>query len=629
MKVKKEEGLGAVKETGNLYVGKLLNLYRVFGRHYRKQWKLIGIALFGMIASTGTSLLVPWPFAWIIDYILKDIPLPPAFTFLETWAGDERYLLLAPAALSVIALALVHAGLGYVHRYYVAAASHSLVADVRERVFHHLQRLSLSFQTDWRSGDIVLRMTNDLKDLKGVLVEIPVKVLSWTLTISTITGFLFFTDWGLAFAAWAFVPPLYWVAMRFGSGVNKATRVKKEKESEVATVVSENLAAMALVQAYGREDVEKSRFGEQNVASLKAEVGAIGLQKIFKRVADVIVAIGTACVIYRGALLVVEGALNPGILVVFAHYLKKFYSPVDKLAGVMVKLAKAQISGERVRELVESEMVVADSADAQTFEGVRGLVEFKDVNFGYRHGGPVLRSINFTAEPGETIALVGTSGAGKSTLLSLLLRFYDPTTGSVHIDGLDLRDATLKSLRSHITIVFQEPMLMRRTIRQNIEFGRDGATEEDIINAAKLAEAHEFIEALPKSYDTLVMERGGNLSGGQQQRISIARAILRDSPIVVLDEPTTGLDAVSESKVNEAISHLSHARTTFVIAHRFSSLRNADKILVLERGEITAQGTHRELLESSALYKKLFELQFEGDESQGIAGRQPEPEGAS
>lgn len=621
--------MGSAETTEKLYVAKLLRLYRVFGQHYRKQWRLIGLALFGMAASTGTSLLVPWPFAWIIDYILKDIPLPAAFAFLETWAGDNRYLLLGPAALSVIALALLHSGLAYLHRYYVEAASHCLVADVRERVFRHLQRLSLSFQNDWRSGDVVLRMTNDLKDLKGVLVEIPFKVLNWFLTIGTITGFLFWTDWKLGVAAWVIVGPLYFLALRFGGGVNKATKKKKEKESEVATVVSENVAAMALVQAYGREGIEKDRFDVQNIASLKAEVGAIGLQKMFKRVADIIVAIGTAGVIYVGALLIVDGTLTPGILVVFAHYLKKFYSPIDKLAGVVVRLAKSQISGERVRELVETEMVVSDSADAQPIEGVRGRVEFQDVTFGYRKGTDVLRSVNVQVEPGETIALVGTSGSGKSTLLSMVMRFYDPKAGVVRIDGHDLRNVTLKSLRSNITIVFQEPMLMRRTIRDNIAFGREGATDEDVVKAAKLAEAHEFIEALPKGYDTLVMERGGNLSGGQQQRISIARAILRDTPIVILDEPTTGLDAIAEAQVNEAISHLAHGRTTFVIAHRFSSLRSADRILVLEGNEISAHGTHRELMESSDLYRKLFDLQFQEEESAGIITRRPEPEGAS
>ena len=328
--------------------------------------------------------------------------------------------------------------------------------------------------------------------------------------------------------------------------------------------------------------------------------------------------------IFIGAKLVAEGALNPGILVVFAHYLKKFYSPIDKLAVVMVKLAKSQISGDRVRELVETEMVVSDSDRARPIEDVRGRIEFDDVSFGYRRGVDVLRGIRFTAEPGETIALVGPSGAGKSTLLSLLLRFYDPHQGTVRLDGHDLRDLTLESLRSKITIIFQEPMLMRRTVRQNIEFGREGATEDEIIDAAKLAEAHEFIEALPKRYDTLVMERGGNLSGGQQQRISIARAILRDTPIVILDEPTTGLDAVSEAQVNEAISHLVHGRTTFVIAHRFASLRSADRILVLEDGGISAQGTHRELMESSSLYKKLFDLQFAGRDASGIIGQRPE-----
>jgi ABC-type multidrug transport system fused ATPase/permease subunit len=273
--------------------------------------------------------------------------------------------------------------------------------------------------------------------------------------------------------------------------------------------------------------------------------------------------------------------------------------------------------------------VISDSPDARAIEAVQGRVAFEAVSFRYGKGAEVLHSIDFSAEPGETIALVGTSGAGKSTLLSLLLRFYDPTSGRVCVDGHDLHDVTLSSLRSFVTIVFQSPMLLRRSIRDNIAFGRDGATNEDIIDAAKLAEAHEFIEALPKGYDTLVMERGGNLSGGQQQRISIARAILRDTPIVILDEPTTGLDAVSEAQVNEAINHLSHGRTTFVIAHSFSSLRNADRILVLEGGEIAAQGNHRELMESSALYKKLFDLQFSGDGSAGIIGLQAEPEGTN
>ena len=617
-------------KTEKLYLKKLLTLYGVFRQHYRKQWKLIGVALFGMAASTATSLLTPWPLAWIIDYVLKDVPLPAAFSFLEVWAGDDRVLLLGPAAFSVIALGVFHAAFAYIHRYYVAAASHRIVADVRERVFDHLQRVSLSFQNDWRSGDIVLRMTNDLRDLKGILVEIPAKVLNWILTIGTVTAFLFWTTWYLAAAAWLLVPVLFFMALRFGGDVNKATKKKKKKESEVAAIVSENVTAMALVQAYGREDIEKGRFDDENVSSLEAEVDAIRLQKLFKRIADIIVAIGTAGVIYTGAVLVADGALNPGILVVFAYYLKKFYSPIDKFAVVWVKLAKSQISGERVRELVETNMVVGDSVQAQPLADVRGRIEFQDVSFAYQPGREVLRAVDFTAEPGETVALVGPSGAGKSTLLSLLHRFYDPQRGCVRLDGSDLRDVTLKSLRDQFTIVFQDPMLLRRSIRDNIAFGREGAQEEEIVRAAKLALAHEFIEQLPQGYDTLVLERGGNLSGGQKQRLSIARAILRDTPIVILDEPSTGLDAVSEARVGEALDHLSQGRTTFVIAHRFATLRQADKIVVLEDGAVSGVGDHRALMDSNPLYRRLFELQFGGGDASpaSIIGKALLPEGA-
>ena len=607
--------MGREEDFARLRFSRLVEIYRVFGRHYRAHAGVLGLALLGMLLSIATGLLAPWPIAWIVDYILEAKALPPAFAFLETWADGNRVALLAPAALSVVAIAALHAMAAFVHRYYEACASHRIVTDVRGRVFEHLQRLSLSFQQSWQSGDVVLRMTNDIKDLKKILVDVPMRYLQWSLWIIGITTVLAVNDWKLAAMAWCVVPVLYLFTLRFGSGVKAASAKKKRKESEVAAVVSENVKAMALVQAYGQEAAEKTRFDDQNIASVEAETEAIRLSKVFKRLAEILIAIGTAAVVYVGALSVLQGVLTIGLLVVFERYLKKLYRPIDKFANTFVELAGAQVSGERIVALVAEDLVVDDAGDASPTPALSGRVELRDVRFAYRQGADVLRDLSFSVEPGQNVALVGASGAGKSTLISLLLRFYDPDEGQILFDGRDIREFGLRSLREQITIVFQDPMLLRKTVRENIAFGRPDATEEEIVRAASLAEAHSFIEALPDGYDTMVMERGTNLSGGQQQRISIARAILRDTPIVILDEPSTGLDARAEAQVSEALAHLTQERTTFTIAHRFSTLRNADRVLVLEAGEPAAWGTHEELILENETYRRLYRLQFGSEEA--------------
>ena len=378
--------------------------------------------------------------------------------------------------------------------------------------------------------------------------------------------------------------------------------------------MAENVAAMSLVQAYGREAEERDRFEVENVAARVAELRAIQLGKSFKRVADVLIAAGTAGVLYFASTLVLSGALSVGVLFVFYRYIRKLYRPVEKIAISIVEIAKLGVSCQRILELLDPDLVVSAGDEAKEVPRLSGRVEFRNVSFGYRAGPPVLQDLSFTAEPGETLAIVGPSGAGKSTLIRLLLRFYDPQSGQVLVDGHDLSSLDPQSLRKQVSILFQDAMLLRRSIGDNIGFGRPGATPEEIEWAARQAEAHEFIERLDDGYETLVTDRGANLSGGQRQRIAIARAILRDAPISILDEPYQGLDAESESRVALALARLTEKRTTFVVAHRFATLERASRVLVLDPGEPSQIGTHDQLIESSPRYRRLYELQIVSDE---------------
>jgi ABC-type multidrug transport system fused ATPase/permease subunit len=588
-------------------------LYRTFSAEFRRRWGLIALALLGMVLSVGATLLTPWPVAWILDYI-RDAPAQLA---LIDGTVRGAAALLPLAALSVVAVAALNAGVSYMHRYYEQVASATLVTDIRARVFQQLQSLSLSFRDSWQSGDLVVRMTGDIQDLKRLLVDIPLKWIQWLITLGAITAVLAWNDWRLAALTWAIAPLLFLFTLRFGKGVKQAKRKKKKKESEVASLVAENVAAMALVQAYGRQEDERARFNVENTAARVAELRAVQLSKSFKRIADVLIATGTALVLYAAARLVLEGALSVGVLVVFSVYMKKMYRPVEKLALSIMELAKLQASCERILALVDPDLVVREAADATPAPPLEGRVQFAGVRFGYGDGPDVLSELDFTVEPGETLALVGPSGAGKSTLARLLLRFYDPRDGHVAVDGLDLRSLELRSLRRQITILFQDPMLLRRSIRQNIAFGRPDASDEEIERAARQAHAHDFIEKLPQGYDTLVADRGENLSGGQRQRIAIARAILRDAPIVILDEPYQGLDAQSERQVIDALHELTRERTTFIVAHRFATLRDASRVLVLDPGNPARLGTHDELIAASPGYRRLYELQVGAEHEAG------------
>lgn len=592
-------------------------VWRTFAPDLLRHWRLLTLAILGMILSVASDLARPWPLKLIVD-VVSGVQLPPNMQWVARVFGPEPVQLLLPIALLIVVIAICSAFFSYMNKYLMSVVGETMVVEVRERIFVHLQALSLNFHDKARSGDLVVRLTSDINKLKKLFIDSIQDMGSHAVRLIGICITMLWVDWQLFLLAFSVVPILYATTHYFSSRVKEQQKDKRNRESDVASIVQENMLSISLIQAYQAESQEHERFQKQNRRSLDAEIRTAQLSKTFKRAIQVTISIGTTAVIYVGARRVLGGALSPGDLVLIAAYLKELYGPIDKFSEILVDLAQAVVSGERLVELVEQPVVVNDAPDARPAPAFSGDVEFRDVSFAYKKGQMVLQHLNFKARAGQTVALVGSSGAGKSTMANLLMRFYDPTDGAVVVDGSDIRQYTLTSLRNQITVVLQDNFLFRKTLRENIAFGNPAATDEEVIAAAKAAQAHDFIMALPQGYDTLVEERGVNFSGGQKQRLSIARAILRNAPILILDEPTTGLDALAEAQINQALTKLMLGRTTFVIAHRFSTIVSADHILVIEDGRITEEGRHEDLLERSPQYRSLYELQF----GSGSAGDQ-------
>jgi ATP-binding cassette subfamily B protein len=609
----------------------LLRLYKVFGPHYKKHWKLAVAAYAGLLLTILVALCSPWPLKLILDHVVLGNPLPAQVAFLGRWLaqseGEPRpdhiaslppgsgentpELILAGLVLAFILFQVLDSLFSYLHRVGMLSIGEMLVTDIRQHVFAHLQRLSLSFHEAARSGDLVYRLTADIHDIKVLLVQVPQQFVYRLTMIVSHVGLMLLLEWRLALVAVGVIPLLYYFQWRIGSSVRSATQSKKSKESDVTSLITENATAVALVQAYGREDLQQTRFTSENRHSLTFELTALRLTQTFKRCSDLLIGLGTGGVVYYGGSLAFDGTILPGTLILFIAYLKNLYKPVEKFADMLLEVATAQVAGARLLELVECAMIMQDTPEAMPAPRFTGRVEFREVSFGYHPDSNVLQHLSFVAAAGEMVALVGLSGAGKSTLLSLLLRFYDPQHGHILIDGQDIRTYTLKSLRDQMTVVMQEARLFNQTVRENIGFGKTDATVQDIVEAAKLAQAHDFIMQMPDGYETVMSEGGDNLSGGQKQRLNLARAIIRDTPILILDEPTTALDAQAEVSINAALRELRRGKTTFIIAHKFSTITHADKILMLEAGKPAAYGTHEALMSTSRGYRELYELQFD------------------
>jgi ATP-binding cassette, subfamily B, bacterial len=581
-------------------------VYRAFLPHLKTYWKRFFLAYLALFAAMIMNLLKPWPLKIIFDYILLNKTMPTRITFLNSLADYDKLILLAISCAGIIAIFIVEGVFTFARKYFMAGAGEKAINDIRQEIFGHLQ--VLEHRAD-RSGDLVVRLTSDVESLKLLLTQHVQTLANYCFTFVGISITMFLIDWQLTLSALSVVPPLYLLSLYFSAKVAELTRKRRTKESDLASHLQETVASKELVQAFAQEELEKKRFAEESGESLDAAMERVKVSKGFGRTVEVIIAFGTALVVYLGARKALASYITPGDLIVFISYLGDLYKPVGGLSELVIEFGSSLVCGGRVAEILETKVKVADAPDAIDAPFFRGEVVFENVTFGYDSGKAVLKKVSFKAGQGEMIALIGSSGTGKSTIVNLLLRFYDPWKGRILIDGQDIRRFTLKSLREQISVVLQEPLLFHRTIRENIEYGKPEACFEETVAAAKAAQADDFIMKLSNGYDTFLKEGGANLSGGQRQRIALARAILKNAPIFILDEPVTGLDSATEAKLNETLDRLMKGRTSFTIAHRLSTITRANLILMIEEGRIVEQGTHEYLLGKSDRYRQLFDLQ--------------------
>jgi ABC-type multidrug transport system fused ATPase/permease subunit len=435
------------------------------------------------------------------------------------------------------------------------------------------------------------------------------------LTIIGVLGLMFWLNWDFTLIAVAVTPFLLLFVSKFKKAVKKATHAVRQRQADVVSVVQEGLESVRVVKAYGRENLEDTRLSDASHSTVEAALKARRVKSLLSPIVSVVVALCTALVLWRGASLILSDAMTVGALTVFLAYLNKFFKPVQDLAKNTNAIAQASVALERIKRILDTDDIIKDRADAQTLDTAKGTIAFDKVAFGYDPGAPVLKGISFAIEAGQKLGVVGTTGGGKSTVVGLIPRFYDADGGRVLIDGVDVTAYTKESLRKQIGFVLQDTVLFHGSIKSNIAYGRVGATDAEIMEAATLANAHDFITAMPHGYDTLVGERGLTVSGGQRQRIGIARAIIRNSPILILDEPTAALDTESERLVMEGLSKLMKGRTVITIAHRLSTIRDSDKIIVLDAGVVAEQGTHDELLALKGIYSELHRVQYENTPS--------------
>jgi ATP-binding cassette subfamily B protein len=574
-----------------------------FLRPYRRRVALLAVLL---LAEIGLGALQPWPLAVVIDYVLGGKAFSPRLApWVTAITDNNRFVLLVAVVIAGVVLQVVNQLVSAYGTQVQVDTGQRMVYDLRYRLFQHLTALGLHHHVTTSTADAVYRVDVDAYAIENLVMSGIFPLATSITSLTVMFGILLRLNVTIALLSLTVVPFLY-LCLRYYTStlVSREERVK-ELESKLLERLYETFGAMRLVKSFGREPHELRRYSQAGSTTMDARIAITWQQSVFSVVVSTITILGTALVVIVGGSYVMRGRLSVGELIVVINYLGAVYGPLSAIAHTTGQLQGALAGARRVRTMFALLPETLDAPEAIDATAVTGTISFEDVGFTYPDGTQVLRDITFEARPGEMVALVGLTGAGKTTLVSLIPRFYDATIGRVRVDGVDVRRYRVRSLREQIAIVLQEPVLFSGSIADNLRYGRLDATPQEIEQAARAAHAHEFISHLPKGYDTEIAEAGGGLSGGERQRLSVARAILKSAPILILDEPTSSLDAISEEIVFAALRRLRAGRTTIVIAHRLSTVRDADRILVLDGGRIAAQGRHDELLKSSQLYRRM------------------------
>jgi subfamily B ATP-binding cassette protein MsbA len=570
--------------------------------------------IFGTLAAIGDSvanLLGPIPLKIVLDNVLKSKAAQgwPG-SLIVSLVGTDKMAVVRFAAIAVFAIAMFGAICTYTEKLLTTRVGQWVMHDLRQTLYFHIQRLSLAYHDQKSTGDLISTVTSDIDAIQTFITSNLLDALINVLTLVGMISVMFYYNWQFTLIALSVAPVLAVVVFKYTRSIKKASREVRKKEGEIVSTIQEVLSSMRVVKAFAREDYEVHRLEEESLENVEIAMRARGMKARLAPLVEVIVAVGTALVLWFGARMVLAGALSVGTLVMFIWYLGKMYKPMQDLSKMTDAWSKAATSYERIRAILDMESEVTDLPGARKVMRLRGDIEFDHVTFGYDPACPILGDLSFRIEPGQLAAFVGPTGAGKTTIISLISRFYDPLSGAVKIGGVDIRRYQQRSLREHISVVLQETVLFQGSVWHNIAYGKPTASRAEIVRAAELANANEFIEKMPKGYDTLVGERGVTLSGGQRQRIAIARAVIRNTPILILDEPSSGLDAESERLVFEALDRLMKGKTAIVIAHRLSTVRSADVIFVIQDGNLVESGKHEELANAGGLYADLYETQF-------------------
>jgi ABC-type multidrug transport system fused ATPase/permease subunit len=586
----------------------MLRLVVALLRPYRGWLAIVFVA---MLVEIAMGLAAPWPLKLVIDDALGNHHLPHWLNWAHEYAGFGKHTLGVAlfAGVATLVIALIGAIASYVDNYYTTSVGQWVANDLRLRIYEHLHRLSLRYYDHAKTGALVSTITNDVSTIQDFASSSTLDIVVDLLTILFMVGLMFWLDWDFTLIAVVFAPLLLLFIFHFKKALKEATHAVRARQSDVLSIVQRGLGSIRITKAFGRQDLELAHLEAASLATVDAALRARKIKSMMSPVVSIVVAFCTAIVLWKGTSLIVAGSMTAGALTVYLAYLKSFFKPVKDLASMTSTIAQTTVALERIETILSSDEVIKERLTPLDPGRVKGAVSFDGVSFGYDKDSPVLHDVSFKIEPGQVVGIVGPTGSGKSTVLSLLPRFYDPAQGRVLIDGMDIADYKLSALRAQIGFVLQDTVLFRGTVRENIAYGRPEASDEEIVAAAKVANAHDFISRMPLGYDSTIGERGETLSGGQRQRIAIARAVVRNSPILVLDEPTAALDTESERLVIEALRRLMKGRTVIMIAHRLGTLIDADKIIVLKDGAVAEEGSHLALMGRGGIYAELQRIQ--------------------